>query len=66
MTAPRVRCAAAGLYRDKHQCVDTWWTLTTPDGEEHVLCSACCVLEFVCLAGLPADVGGSRQKREAA
>ena len=65
MTTPRVGCAARYLYRDKHQAVERWWTLTTPDGDEHALCSAACVLSWTCYA-LPADVEERRQAGEAA
>jgi hypothetical protein len=52
----RVRCAAAGLFRDKHQCVGTWWIVTSPSGEIYDLCSGACLVEFACLGAQPADV----------
>ena len=66
MTAPRARCSAAGRFRDQHQCVDTWWTVRVPNGDEYDFCSTCCVLEFVCLVELPSEVEAGRQDREAA
>jgi hypothetical protein len=66
MTIPRVGCAARILYRDRHQCVERWWTLTTPNGEEHALCSAACVLSWIVYESLPAEVEESRQAGEAA
>ena len=56
MTAPRVRCAAAGLYQDRHQAVERWWTLTSPSGDEIVLCSAACVLEWIVYRDWTADL----------
>ncbi len=58
MTAPRVRCAAAGLFRDKHLATVTRWTVTSPDGVERALCSAACVLEWICYTQ-PADAANS-------
>jgi hypothetical protein len=66
MTTPRVGCAARALYRDQHQCVESWGVVRTPNGNQYDFCSACCVLEFICLAGLPADVEASRREGEAA
>jgi hypothetical protein len=66
MTAPRVRCSASAVYRDQHMAVESWWTVRVPDGTEYDFCAACCVLEFVVLAGVPADVDESRQDGEAA
>ncbi len=57
MTAPRVRCAAAGAFRDKHQAVERWWTLTDPDGTGYALCSAACVLTFITYREWPAEAG---------
>jgi len=65
MTAPRSRCPAADLWGDRHMVTDRRWTLTTPDGEEIVLCSAACVLSWICYA-LPAEVEASRRDGEAA
>jgi hypothetical protein len=69
MTAPaRVKCSAAGLYRDKHQCVGTWWTVTSPKGETYELCSGACLVTFATLGALPADIeaGHSGTDSEAA
>jgi hypothetical protein len=56
MTAPRVRCAAAGLFRDKHQATGSRWVVTSPSGETYDLCSAFCLLEFATIGALPADI----------
>src|SRR5215210_159105 len=55
MSPPRVRCAASALYRDRHQATGTWWVVTSPGGTVYDLCSACCLLEFAVLGGLPAE-----------
>ena len=52
MSPRRVGCAARGLYRDRHQAVDCWWTLVSPEGDFIVLCSAAYVLEWICYDGL--------------
>jgi hypothetical protein len=56
MTASRTGCAARLLYRDRHLCVDTWWTVTSPDGETYELCSGACLLTFAVYGALPADL----------
>jgi hypothetical protein len=66
MTAPRVRCAAAGRFQDRHQAVGTWWTVTSPTGAVYDLCSACCLLEFATLGALPADIEERWRNGEAA
>jgi hypothetical protein len=65
MTAPRVRCPAADLWGARHMIADRRWVLRTPDGEEIALCSAACVLSWICYA-LPAAAEQSRHDGEAA
>jgi len=55
MTAPRAGCAARPLYRDRHQCVKAWWTVTSPEGQTYELCSGACLLSFA-VYGLQADI----------
>jgi hypothetical protein len=31
VTAPHAGCVARPLYRDRHLCVGSWWTVTMPD-----------------------------------
>ena len=56
MTAPRTGCAAHLMYRDRHLCVGTWWTVTSPEGETYELCSGACLLTFAVYGALPVDV----------
>jgi hypothetical protein len=51
----RVKCAAAGLYRDRHMATDRQYQVTDPDGQLFVFCSVCCLLEYA-IYGLPADL----------
>jgi hypothetical protein len=60
VTTPRTGCAARLLYRDRHLCVDTWWTMTTPEGVTYALCSGACLLSFAVYGALPADVEAAR------
>jgi hypothetical protein len=66
VTVPRVGCAARALYRDRHLCVDRWWTVTSPAGETYDLCSAACLIEFAVLGALPADVEARPDDEEVA
>jgi hypothetical protein len=67
LTAPqRIRCAAAGIFRDRHQAVDRWWTVTSPTGETYDLCSACCLLEFATLGALPATANSVQNSGDSA
>jgi len=56
MTAPRVGCAARLLYRDRHQWVTSWLTVTSPEGTTYELCSGACLVSFAVLGALPADI----------
>ena len=56
MIAPRAGCAARLIYRDRHLCVDTWYSVTTPTGGTYDLCSGACLLSFAVHGALPADV----------
>ena len=56
MSAPtRVRCSAAGFYRDRHMATDRQYHVTDRDGQIFVFCSACCLLYYA-VYGLPADL----------
>ena len=56
MTATqRVRCAAADLWGDKHQAVDSWYVVTDPEGRQFDLCSGACLVEYATLGALLAD-----------
>jgi hypothetical protein len=55
VTAERVPCAAAGLFRDKHQCVGSWYVVLDPQGSTFDLCSAACLVEYATLGALPSD-----------
>jgi hypothetical protein len=55
MTAPRTGCAARLLYRDRHLCVGSWYSVTTPSGETYDLCSGACLLTFAVYGALPQD-----------
>jgi len=61
MTAPRTGCAARLLYRDRHLCVGTWWTVTSPAGETYELCSGACLVSFAVHGALPADLESSHR-----
>jgi hypothetical protein len=63
MTAPRVRCAAADLWGDKHQCGEHWYVVTDPACRTFDLCSVCCLIEYVTLGALPADIRPRTPKR---
>ena len=65
MTAPRVKCSAAGRFRDRHMATDRQYHVTDPDGEQFVFCSAYCLLYFACY-GLPADLEAAGQEGDAA
>ena len=56
MTTSRAGCAARRIYRDKHQCVTSWWTVTSPEGQTYELCSGICLVSFAVLGALPKDV----------
>ena len=55
MTAPRVRCAAADFWGDKHMCVGSWFVVTDPEGRQFDLCSGACLVEYATLGALPTD-----------
>ena len=61
MTASRTGCAARLPYRDRHLCIDTWWTVTSPDGGTYELCSGACLLSFAVYGALPADLEANAQ-----
>ena len=54
MTAGAVQCSAAPRWRDRHMATDRQYHLTTPEGQHHTFCSACCLLDFAVFS-LPAD-----------
>jgi hypothetical protein len=60
-----MECPTSDLWGDRHMVTDRRWTLTRPEGEELVLCSAACALSWICYM-LPADVEASRRPEEAA
>jgi hypothetical protein len=68
MTA-RVKCSAAGLFRDRHMATDRQYQVTDPGGQQFVFCSACCLLYYA-VYGLPADLeagqGGTDSESEVA
>jgi len=66
MTSPRTGCAARLVYRDRHLCVDRWWTVTSPDGDQFDLCSGACLVSFAVYGALPADLEATRPEGEAA
>jgi len=49
MTAPRVRCAAADIWGDRHQLGSRFYQVIDPDGRAFGLCSSCCLLEYAVL-----------------
>jgi len=57
MTAPRVRCAAADLWGDRHQAVGSWYVVIDPEGRQFDLCSGACLVEYATLGALPTDAG---------
>lgn len=56
MSGPRVRCAAADFWGDKHQAVGRWYQVIDPEGRQFDLCSGACLVEFATLGALPADL----------
>ena len=64
MTAQRAGCAARLIYRDRHLCVDRWWTVTSPDGEMYDLCSGACLVSFAVHGALPADIQANTDSSE--
>jgi hypothetical protein len=57
MTAGSVKCSAAPVWRDRHMAsTDHQYHLTTPNGEQYVFCSGCCLLSYACHGALPADL----------
>src|SRR5688572_7723064 len=50
----RVRCAARSLDPTRHYATARRWQITTPDGETITVCSAACLLSWICHEGLPA------------
>ena len=66
MSAPRAGCAAHLLYRDKHLCVTSWWTVTSPEGTTYELCSSACLVSFAVLGALRADIEARQPAGEAA
>jgi hypothetical protein len=64
MSSPRTGCAARLLYRDRHLCVDSWWTVTSPEGETYDLCSGACMVSFSVYGALPADIEASGQNTD--
>ena len=63
MTAPRVMCPTSATWHGRHYVTDRRWTVTTPEGVETVLCSASCVLTWLCSV-LPADLEGMATNRQ--
>ena len=61
MSSLRVGCSGRLLYRDRHLCVGTWWTVTSPEGETYDLCSGACLLSFAVHGALPADLEAAAQ-----
>ena len=55
MTGERMKCPTSDLTGDRHMVTDRRWVLTTPDGQETVLCSACCTIFWTSYAA-PADL----------
>ena len=64
MTGPRTGCSARLPYRDRHLCVDRWFTVTTPDGETYELCNGACLLSYAVHGALPADIAASGQNAD--
>jgi hypothetical protein len=56
VNAPRTGCSARLLYRDRHLCVESWYTVMTPTGVTYELCSGACLLSFAVYGALPADL----------
>jgi hypothetical protein len=63
MTAPRVRCAAADLWGDRHMAVGRWYQVTDPEGRVFDFCSGACFVEYATLGALPAPSTSSGQAR---
>jgi hypothetical protein len=62
MIAPsRIQYPTPATWHGRHMVTDRRWTITTPDNQETVLCSAACVLTWLC-AVLPADHEATRSE----